>query len=570
MELSISVAPTPKLSFLQISALTNGTGSFATTYNTVGAYTLTAADTHAELSATAPVFVNGIIPGDDLYTVDENHILSAGVEDAPAGVLDNDMDTRPGETVSVTKINNDASLVGQPFTLVSGAVLTAQSDGSFIYVPADNMTGPDAFTYTVSDGTTSATATVRIYVSAGPLAADYTYYLETNQAISASAGVGLLTYDFAPLGTTLDVNKVNNNANDVGHTVILASGADLTVRSDGSFVYVSAPNAPGSDSFSYTISDGTQDDTATVTLDILAPGAAANALPPINFVNSSGLSYAKKQALNPETGAWTSLPQADNEGNQALVYVNSQFTPSQVPVGIVAGAIRPSVVYPLNGFRDNRLPIVKVVSTLASTSFGTTLYSTLDNFTFDDGQGLITNVAQVRYDVFIAMGWLRSEDTEDLETVPDEVGRWFAGPDYTPSITETNAIMSTVLAVFGSVAGGLDGTQTYVDDPTETHYYGTSPIRGNPNTDHITIGVPYHSGTSMDQYGTIIHELTHFYGGTVDNGYFNNPGALEGSPIQWVDDDGEPLPNPLTTSQLLHNADSYAGFLAQYFYNLDL
>ena len=81
--------------------------------------------------------------------------------------------------------------------------------------------------------------------------------------------------DFDPDGDRLTVTEVNGVAADVGTQFALASGALLTVNSDGSFDY--DPNGQfeslGSgdsaiDSFDYTISDGQATDSATVTITI--------------------------------------------------------------------------------------------------------------------------------------------------------------------------------------------------------------------------------------------------------------------------------------------------------------
>ena len=53
-------------------------------------------------------------------------------------------------------LGNDVDLDGDPLTatLVSGpahGTLTFNPDGSFVYTPDANYSGPDSFTYTVSD-----------------------------------------------------------------------------------------------------------------------------------------------------------------------------------------------------------------------------------------------------------------------------------------------------------------------------------------------------------------------------------------------------------------------------------
>jgi Big-like domain-containing protein len=79
------------------------------------------------------------------------------------GVLHND--SSPNGILIVTEVNGETQDVGQEITLPSGATLTLNSDGSFLYIPILNWTGSDSFTYTASDGVNSDAATVDINVT---------------------------------------------------------------------------------------------------------------------------------------------------------------------------------------------------------------------------------------------------------------------------------------------------------------------------------------------------------------------------------------------------------------------
>lgn len=74
---------------------------------------------------------------------------------------DNDMD---GDPLAVTKVNGLAANVGTTITLASGATLTVEEDGSFIYTPATGWSGIDSFTYEITDGLETSLATVYIQV----------------------------------------------------------------------------------------------------------------------------------------------------------------------------------------------------------------------------------------------------------------------------------------------------------------------------------------------------------------------------------------------------------------------
>ncbi len=77
----------------------------------------------------------------------------------------------------------------------------------------------------------------------------------------------LLDNDTDADGDPLSVASVNGSAADVGQTLTLASGAQLTVQADGTFTYVAAAGYIGNDSFTYTASDGAlTTNSATVTI----------------------------------------------------------------------------------------------------------------------------------------------------------------------------------------------------------------------------------------------------------------------------------------------------------------
>jgi VCBS repeat-containing protein len=98
--------------------------------------------------------------------------------------------------------------------------------------------------------------------------------ITTNEDTAVNGNV--LTNDTDPdTGDILTVSAVNGNAANVGNQITLASGALLTLNSNGTFAYNPnsqfeslAVGATASDSFTYTISDGSLTSTATVNLTI--------------------------------------------------------------------------------------------------------------------------------------------------------------------------------------------------------------------------------------------------------------------------------------------------------------
>jgi VCBS repeat-containing protein len=90
----------------------------------------------------------------------------------PPGVLGNDTDVDDGDTLTVTAVNGQAGNVGMQITLASGALLTVNPDGSYIYDPngrfeslPEGVTATDSFTYMLRDSEGAAsTAAVTITI----------------------------------------------------------------------------------------------------------------------------------------------------------------------------------------------------------------------------------------------------------------------------------------------------------------------------------------------------------------------------------------------------------------------
>ena len=187
-------------------------------------------------------------------------------------------------------LGNDVDPDGDPLTaiLVTGpahGALTFNPDGSFVYTPDANYSGPDSFTYTVSDGDqTSAPATVTLTVNPvndPPTAVANTYSLGEDHTLSVPASSGLLANDSdVDPSTTL--------------TAILVTGpahGTLTLNPDGSFTYVPDANFNGVDTFTYQVSDGTATSApVTVTLNVgddVYAGSRAPAATPAARASSS-------------------------------------------------------------------------------------------------------------------------------------------------------------------------------------------------------------------------------------------------------------------------------------------
>jgi hypothetical protein len=140
----------------------------------------------------------------------------------------------------------------------SGQVLT--------YTAGPTFGGIATFTYTVSTANGSSTATVKVTVTAPPVAAD-----DTAQTTGGSG---------AP-GTPITIPVLDNDKAE-GAVITLASTTTPghgTAAVDGlSIVYTPAAGFVGTDSFTYTITTASGSDTGTITMTVAAPAATPHAL----------------------------------------------------------------------------------------------------------------------------------------------------------------------------------------------------------------------------------------------------------------------------------------------------
>ena len=73
-------------------------------------------------------------------------------------VLGNDSDV-DGDRLTITHVNGQAITAGGPAVSVTNGTVTLVS-GELVFTPAANYHGPASFTYTITDGSVSAVATV--------------------------------------------------------------------------------------------------------------------------------------------------------------------------------------------------------------------------------------------------------------------------------------------------------------------------------------------------------------------------------------------------------------------------
>jgi VCBS repeat-containing protein len=215
----------------------------------------------------------------DSYSTVHDHPLQVDA----AGVLGNDTDS-DGDTLT-------ARLASPPS---HGSLWYLSSDGAFYYVPNSGFAGTDSFTYYVTDGIMTSSATVTIQVTnTAPVANDDSFGVQQ--------------------GATLNAGVLGNDTDADGDLLVAAldsepSNGALTFYSDGSFSYVPDSSFSGSDSFTYHASDGIDNsNTATVTIDVHATNHSPVA-------NNDSYSTAHDTQLDvPASGVLGNDTDADND-----------------------------------------------------------------------------------------------------------------------------------------------------------------------------------------------------------------------------------------------------------------
>ncbi|MGK7900235.1 MAG: Ig-like domain-containing protein [Hormoscilla sp.] len=183
------------------------------------------------------------------------------------------------------------------------------NDNAILYTPAFGFTGTDSFSYTLADengSTDSATVTVTVEsansaVNSAPIALDD--FAVTTENISLS--IFVLDNDFDPDGDAIAISNF---------PVSTAFGGTIS-QIDNTLVYTPQFGFTGIDSFVYTISDGQDTSTATVSVIVESAGGAgesSGSISGVKFLDTDrdGVRDAGEQGL----AGWTIFFDTNNNG----------------------------------------------------------------------------------------------------------------------------------------------------------------------------------------------------------------------------------------------------------------
>ena len=188
----------------------------------------------------------------DAFTINEDGTVSIDV-------LSNDSDL-DGDALTITAVDGQAIAEGTSVSVNNGTVTL--TNGQLVFTPDANYNGPANFSYTISDGVASSTASITGTVAAvndAPVAVDDSLVASEDTAVTYSA-TDLLGNDSDVDGDTLTIASVTSG-----------TGGTAVLNADGTVTFTPNANFNGVADFSYTVTDGTLiSNTATVTVNVAA------------------------------------------------------------------------------------------------------------------------------------------------------------------------------------------------------------------------------------------------------------------------------------------------------------
>jgi hypothetical protein len=192
----------------------------------------------------------------------------------PPDAVDDGYGTAPGTPITVDPITNDSDPDGDPITVTgitpaTNGTAVLNGDGTVTYTPDAGFIGTETISYTLSDGSLTDTATITFTVSdeGGNLAPD---------AVDDMAAT--------TIGTAVTVTPITNDSDPDGDPITVtgitpATNGTAVLNGDGTVTYTPDAGFTGIETISYTLSDGSLTDTATISITVSDGGGGGN-LPP--------------------------------------------------------------------------------------------------------------------------------------------------------------------------------------------------------------------------------------------------------------------------------------------------
>ncbi|EOX4447999.1 tandem-95 repeat protein, partial [Vibrio alginolyticus] len=243
---------------LVITNVTIETGNGTLIDNSDGSWTyIPEADDDTEVSFSYDIIDNdgGVINGTANLDI-------TPVNDAPIATNDA-IQTDEDSQVVIDVLANDSDIEGDDLIITSASVPEEQGiveiiDGKLVFTPAENFNGNATISYTITDGELEDEAQVSVTVNSvndAPIASNDTTITEEDSSV---------TVDVLPNDTDIDGDTLSIQSASVPET----QGTVEIV--DGKLVFTPAENFNGDAEITYTVTDGSLTDQATVNVTVNA------------------------------------------------------------------------------------------------------------------------------------------------------------------------------------------------------------------------------------------------------------------------------------------------------------
>lgn len=448
------------------------------------------------LTGTATITINVTSVNDAPTALADSFNVQGDSTDNPLDVLANDSVGPANESAQPKTITLVGDTTGTFTTSVGGTVTRNATNTGLLYTPPATYDGPDSFSYTMSDGIATATATVSITVEPGvrPFARRDSRTIDEG---TASITIDVLSNDAVNPGAGVMALLISADTTSVRGGTIAIDPGTLADASDDRLIYT-PPNADfnGVDTFTYTMNDTAAtgvNSTTTVTINVTDVND-----PPIMANEAAGTGTENL----PVTIAISTLLANDSPGvgetaTQTLTLVPTGFSSSAGTV-VISGT---NVVFTPNPSRNGQLTFSYTATDNGSPALTGTAVATVTITAVNDNPVTVADARSVDEDnalVFAAATLAANDAPGPATAVAEDEGT------QTLTVTAVSATSlngGTVSLNAGNVTytplGNFNGSDSFtytVQDSGGASATGTVNVTVNPINDAPTAGADTASG----------------------------------------------------------------------------
>ncbi|MFZ3204835.1 MAG: Ig-like domain-containing protein [Pseudomonas sp.] len=201
------------------------------------------------------------VSGNNSATATAAYVVEAAASNSAPVAKNDSGSTSTNTAVTVAVLTNDTDPDGDSLSVttisgVSNGTAKLNSNGTISFTPASGYSGTTGFSYSISDGKGgSASAQVSVSVATSSLQAPVANADQVSLSSLSPVVIPVLANDSDPQGAKLTVIGVTQG-----------SKGSVTVNAGGSLTYSPSRGLKTSDSFTYTISNGSKSASASVTV----------------------------------------------------------------------------------------------------------------------------------------------------------------------------------------------------------------------------------------------------------------------------------------------------------------